>query len=73
VIDEVHRRRDRVVARTLAYQGVHLLAHAPVGRVALRRRAKLQEMHRLACVHVHVEPHPVGHRDGVRRRVFQPR
>ena len=39
--------------------------------MALRRGAQLDDVHRLARVHVHVEPDAVGHRDGVRGGVAQ--
>ena len=35
--------------------------------MACRGRAQLDGVHRLAGVHLHVEPHAVGHRDAVRR------
>src|SRR5438445_13809068 len=40
VIDEAHGRGDRAVTGVLGDQPVHRLAHAAVGRVALRRRAQ---------------------------------
>ena len=53
-------------------RAVHQLADAAVGRVALRRRAQLDDVHRFARVHVHVEADAIRHHHGVRRDVAQP-
>ena len=44
---------------------VHLAGHGPVGLVALRLAAQLDQVHRLAGVHGHREADAVGQRDGV--------
>ena len=66
VIGELHRAGDGAVPGLLRDQGVHALADAAIGGMPLRRRAQLDDVHRLARVHVHVEPHAVGHRHRVR-------
>ena len=68
VIGELHRGGDGAVAGLLGDQRVHPLADAAVGGMPLRRRAQLDDVHRLARVHVHVEAHAVGHRHRVRRQ-----
>ncbi len=70
VIGELHRGGDRVVAGHLRDRAVHRLADAAVGGMSLRRRAQLDDVHRLARVHVHVEPDAIGHghRVATRRR-----
>jgi len=50
---------------------VHLLADPAVGRVTLGGRTKLDDVHRLPSVHVHVEPDAISHDDGVCRGIFQ--
>ena len=72
VIDKLHGRRNRAMARRVRDRAVHQLAHAAVGWVALRRRAKLDHVHRLAGVHLHVKAHPIRHHDGIWRDVAQP-
>ena len=62
-----HRVRDEPMSRLLGDQGVHLLADAPVGGMSLRSGAQLDQVHRLARVHFHVETDAVGHRHRVRR------
>ena len=56
----------------LGDQPVHLLAHAPVRGVALRRRAQLDHVHRLAGVHLHDEADAVGHGNRVLGCVLEP-
>ena len=65
-------RGDRAMAGLIARSAVHLLADAAVGGVSLRRRAQLDDVHRFARVHVHVEADAVGHRDRVRRGGGEP-
>ena len=57
---------DGVVPGTFADQAVHLERHAPVRRVALRRRAQFEHVHRLASVELHHVAHAVRHRHRVR-------
>ena len=73
MVGELHRRGNRAVAGLLGDERVHLLADAAVRRMSLRRAAQLDDVHRLARVHVHVEAHAVGHGHGVRRDVAQAR
>ncbi len=49
-----------------AIERVHRLADAPVRGMSLRRRPQLDDVHRLARVHLHVEPDAVRHRHRVR-------
>jgi hypothetical protein len=46
-------------------QPMHGLADPSVGRVPLWRGPQLDDVHRLAGIHVHVEADTVGHYDGV--------
>src|SRR5216684_3334100 len=61
VVGKRHGRRQRAVPGPLGDQAVHRLRDAPVGRVALRGAAQLDEVHRLARVHLYVETDAVGH------------
>ena len=72
MIGKDHRRRDRVVARAPGDEPMHRLADPPVGGVPLGRRAQLDDVHRLAGVQLHIETHPVRHRDRVRGDLGQP-
>ena len=72
VIDEVHGAGDGAVARFVCDRAVHQLAHAAVRRMALGRCPQLDQVHRFPRVHVHVEPHAVGHHHGVRGGLVQP-
>src|SRR5690606_7804814 len=65
VVDEAHGLGDGPVAGLLRDQPVHLLAHDPVGGVALGGGAQLEEVHRLTGVEVEVEADLVGQRHGV--------
>ena len=73
VIDELHRAGDRVVTGHVGDQPVHQLADAPVRRMSLRRRAQLDDVHRLARVHLHLETDAIRHHDRVRRGVAEAR
>jgi hypothetical protein len=69
-VDVRHRPRDRAVPRRGLDELVHRVRHAPVGRVALRARAELDQVHRLARAHLHDEADAVRHRDRVLRDVL---
>ena len=64
--------RDGAVAGLLGDEAVHLLRDLAVGGVARRHRAQLDEVHRLARVHLHREPDPVRERHRVRRLLGEP-
>ena len=68
VIDECHGVREYPVAGLLGYQPVHLLGDAAVDRVALRPASELDQVHRLAGVHVEHVAQAVGERERVRPR-----
>jgi hypothetical protein len=53
-------------------QAVHLLAHTPIRGVPLGRGSQLDDVHRLARVHIHVEANAIGHRDRVRGGGLEP-
>src|SRR6185503_3110693 len=60
-VDMAHGGRQLGMSGLLRDEPVHRLADAPVRRMALRRGAKLEHVHGLAGVHLHVIPHAVGH------------
>src|SRR5439155_16796211 len=66
-VDERHGRGDRLVAGHLGDLSVHLVGDGAIGGMALRARAQLDEVHRLARVHLDGEADAVGHADGVGR------
>ena len=59
---------NRVVSRRLVDEPVHLLTDTAIRRMPLRGRAQLDQVHRFARVHLHVEADAVGHHHGVLRR-----
>ncbi len=71
VIDESHGLRDGAMSGLLGDQAVHLLADPSIGRVPLRSRAQLEQVHRLTRVHLHREADAVGHRERVRRLLWE--
>ena len=58
---------EAAVAGLLRDEAMHRLADASVRGMALRRGPELEDVHRLAGVHLHVEADPVGHAHGVGR------
>ena len=60
------------MAGLLGDQAMHRLAHPPVRRVALGRRAQLDHVHGLPRVHLQVEADPVGHGHRVRADRAEP-
>src|SRR5438128_9789502 len=63
MIDEFHRLGEGAMAGSFGDQGVHLLADTAIGGMSLRRSSKLEDVHGFACVHIHVEPDAICHRD----------
>ena len=59
------------MAGALLDQAVHRLGDAPVRGMALRRAAELDQVHRLARVHVEIEPDAIGHGHRVRGHLRQ--
>src|SRR5436189_10726 len=55
VIREPHRGREGAVAGALGDQPVQRLCDPPVGGMALRGAAELDQVHRLARVHLHIK------------------
>lgn len=72
MIGKLHRRGDGAMAGDIGDQLVHALTDAAVRRMALRSRAELDDVHRLARVHVHVEANAVRHDDRIRRDLSAP-
>ena len=58
---------NKPVAGLVGDEAVHLVGHPAVARMTLRTGAELDEVHRLAGVHLHGVPDPVGQGDGVGR------
>ncbi len=73
VIRKLHRAGNGVVTGPFRDQPVHRLAHSSIRRMPLWRRAEFDDVHGFTRVHVHVEPHAVGHDDRVGGRFVQPR
>src|SRR5690348_4441694 len=64
VVDEAHGCGNRAMAGHTFDEPVHLLAHTTIGRMALRRSPQLDDVHRLARVHLHDEANAIRHGNG---------
>ncbi len=65
VVDVHHRVGHGAVTRLFGDRSKHLLRDAAIRGVALGARAQLDQMQRLARVHLHDAAHPVRERDRV--------